>query len=216
MLVFIQLTSKLISPFSVYFTALVKIFVITCFILPISPCISAGISSAKLVLSSIGLSPIRGIINLEIFSKLDKGFKTKFYDYVYNNNFSFAKVNKWYKDNFGELFPLENFLVEDTLVFSEKLTYESSNIYKDGVSLKVSDNYLVPVLESGIVIFVGEKESYGNTVIVQQENGIDVWYSNINYSNINMYDYVEKSSFIGEVKDNNLILILNEHNEKDI
>ena len=148
-----------------------------------------------------------------IFSKLDKGFKTKFYDYVYNNNFSFAKVNKWYKDNFGELFPLENFLVEDTLVFSEKLTYESSNIYKDGVSLKVSDNYLVSVLESGIVIFVGEKEGYGNTVIVQQENGIDVWYSNINYSNINMYDYVEKSSFIGEVKDNNLILIFQKDGE---
>lgn len=44
---------------------------------------------------------------------------------------------------------------------------------------RVSNNYLVPTLESGIVVFMGEKEGYGKTIIIEQINGIDVWYSNI-------------------------------------
>ena len=43
-------------------------------------------------------------------------------------------------------------------VFNEKLTYEKANVYKDGVELKVDSNYLVPNLESGIVVFMGDKE----------------------------------------------------------
>ena len=51
---------------------------------------------------------------------------------------------------------------------------------------------MVPVIESGVVVFIGEKEGYGNTIIVEQVNGVDVYYSNINPSNIKLYDYIEK------------------------
>ena len=44
--------------------------------------------------------------------------------------------------------------------------YQKANSYLDGVKLKVSANYMVPVLESGIVIFMGEKDGYGNTVVI--------------------------------------------------
>ena len=76
----------------------------------------------------------------------------------------------------------------------------------DGVELEVASNYLVPNLESGMVIFVGEKENLGKTVIIEQVNGVEVWYSNLSSININIYDYVEKGSLIGEVSDQKLYL----------
>ncbi len=48
------------------------------------------------------------------------------------------------------------------------------------------------LFESGIVVYIGEKENYKQTVIVQQMNGVDVWYGNIKQANVKLYDYVEK------------------------
>jgi len=169
----------------------------------------------KLIKNFISKSLIACILFLLflIGNKLNINFKTDFYDKVYGNTFSFATVNNWYKSKFGDVFPLENILPQENLVFSEKMIYESANLYKDGVALKVSTNYLVPLLENGIIIFIGEKEDYGNTVIVQQENGIDVWYCNINSSDINMYDYVEKGMFIGEAREETIYLLFQKDGE---
>ena len=93
--------------------------------------------------------------------------------------------------------------VEET--FTEKLTYSDESLYEDGVKLTVSNNYLVPAIDSGIVVFIGDKDKYGKTVIIQQMNGVDVFYGNIN-SNVNMYDYIEKGSLIGESLDNTIYL----------
>ena len=58
---------------------------------------------------------------------------------------------------------------------------------------------MVPILESGVVVFIGEKENYKNTIIVEQTNGVDVFYGNIKSNNIKLYDYVEKGELLGEV-----------------
>ena len=50
------------------------------------------------------------------------------------------------------------------------------------------------------------KEDYGNTIIIEQVDGIDTYYSNINYSNIKLYDYVEKGEALGEAINDNLYL----------
>ena len=65
----------------------------------------------------------------------------------------------------------------------------------------MGSNYAVPVLESGIVVYKGEKDNYGNTIIVQQINGIDMWYGNIIDSNVKLYDYVTKGSILGNCND---------------
>ena len=57
-------------------------------------------------------------------------------------------------------------------------------------------------MDSGIVIFIGDKEGYGKTVIVQQENGVDVWYSNLEEINVKLYDYIKKGNLIGMVNQN--------------
>lgn len=138
--------------------------------------------------------------------KFNSEFKISFYKYVYEDNISFAKINNWYKSKFGSNLPFSDYFDETLPVFNEKLSYSEASKYKDGVSLSVGYDYLVPALDSGIVIFIGEKEGYGNTVIVQQENGIDVWYSNLKEINLKLYDYIKDGSLIGNV-DETLYLV---------
>ena len=80
------------------------------------------------------------------------------------------------------------------------------------VSLSVGKNYLVPIQESGLVVFIGEKEHYGNVVIIQQINGIDMWYGNINHTDVNLYDYVSKGTPLGEC-DDQLYLLFKQNGE---
>ena len=75
------------------------------------------------------------------------------------------------------------------------------------MKLTVDENYMVPVLESGIVIFLGEKEGYGNTVVIEQVDGVDVYYSNISTDNVKLYDYVEKGTLLGEAENKKLYLV---------
>ena len=143
-----------------------------------------------------------------IFIKKDPQFKTDFYKFVYNSHFSFATFNDVYEKYMGNPLPFKDLLVQGTEpVFNEQLVYKETNIYKDGVELKVDKNYMVPALDSGIVVFIGDKEDYKDTVIVQQANGIDVWYSNVAVNNLKLYDYIEKGNLIGEVKTDSLYMV---------
>jgi len=65
------------------------------------------------------------------------------------------------------------------------------------------------VIASGLVVFVGEKEGYGNVVIVEQLDGVDCWYGNLSTTNVKLYDYVESGSLLGVV-DNELYLVYKE------
>ena len=86
---------------------------------------------------------------------------------------------------------------DKTVSTNKNLEYTSVKDYKDGAELTVSENYNVKMLESGLVVFIGEKEGYGNSIIVQQSNGIDVTYGNVTTTDIKVYDYIEKGSIIG-------------------
>lgn len=148
-----------------------------------------------------------------IILKSNSKLKQDFYKHVYEDNFSFSKVNELYKKYFGSSIPFKDFFVSTKQVFNEKLTYTEASIYMDGVKLTVSDKYLVPNQLSGLVVFIGEKEGYGNTVIIQQANGIDLWYGNIEDVNVKLYDYVEQGDLIGNTKDNNLYLVYKKDGE---
>ncbi len=134
-----------------------------------------------------------------IMVKSNTSFKSKIIDYVYSDSFKFTKLRSIYEKYFGKILSADKVVPEEKKVFNEKISYNSANVYKDGVKLAVSSNYMVPTLESGIVVFMGEKEGYGNTIIIEQIDGIDVWYSNIKSNQVKMYDYVEKGSMLGEV-----------------
>ena len=138
-----------------------------------------------------------------ILLKSNPSLKEKFYKYVYSDHISFAYLNNLYKKYFGEIIPSKK--EETKQVFDEKINYSKSSKYKDGVKLEVGPNYLVPSLESGMVIYIGNKDDYGSTVVIEQTDGVEVWYSNVT-TNLKMYDYIEKGTNIGEAN-NTLYLV---------
>lgn len=137
--------------------------------------------------------------------KKSSDLKNKIQKYVYEDNFNFSYFNQLYTKYLGGVFPLDSFIKTEK-VFNEKLNYVEEEKYRDGCKLKVEANYLVPSIESGIVVYIGDKDYYGSVVIVQQNNGVDVWYGNVT-SSLDMYDYVEKGELLGEAKDNSLYLV---------
>ena len=102
-----------------------------------------------------------------IITKNNPKLKDKIYNFVYENNISFSKFRNWYSNKFGGTIPFDNVIVDDTVnVFSEEIKYNELSSYNNGVKLVVDNSYLVPVLESGIVVYMGEKEEYGKTIII--------------------------------------------------
>ena len=138
-----------------------------------------------------------------ILIKSSSSFKTFFYKEIYNTHLSFAPLSNIYNTYIGKLDIFSDMLTEP--VFNEELLYLTKEQYKDGVKLELQNN-LVPINESGIVIYIGEKEDYGNTIIIQRIDGVDEWYGGINNANVNLYDYVNKGDILGEV-DKYLFLI---------
>ena len=148
------------------------------------------------------------VLGVIIGIKTNKDFKQFVKVKVFEETFPFSKINSLYQKYFGTSLPFEGVLKNDTeTVFKEKLSYSKKEKYQDGLKLTVSKEYLAPVLESGMVVFIGDKENYGKTVIIQQIDGIDVWYSNMDNINVNLYDYIEKGTLIGSVKESSLILL---------
>ena len=91
-------------------------------------------------------------------------------------------------------------------VFKEELEYSNISIYHDGAKLQVANNYLVPIQQEGLVIYIGEKENYGNVVIIEGIDGIDIWYGNMETVSVKLYDYVEKNTYLGTTYNNYLYL----------
>lgn len=138
--------------------------------------------------------------------KKDTKLKTTIYNKVYNSNFSFAVFKNIYNTYIGNVIPFQN-IFNEKKVFDEKLEYKSLSKYNKGVKLTLNPNYPIPIIKDGIVVFVGEKEKLGKTVIIQGSDGIDIWYGNLSNTNMKLYDYVEKNSIIGEAKNNELYMI---------
>ena len=128
--------------------------------------------------------------------KSNSNFKTIFYKKIYDTNISFNYFNNVFNKYIGNFDFFSN-INSTELVFNEELIYIIKEKYEDGVKIEIN-NSLVPINESGIVVYIGEKEKYGNTVIKQIIDVIDEWYGNINNVNVKLYDYVEKGSILGE------------------
>lgn len=122
---------------------------------------------------------------------------------VYDKSFNFAKVSNLYNKYFGSVIKKPS--PDKVVTVNKELNYSDYTKYLDGV--KLNDTQNIYPLKSGIVVYVGEKEGYGNTVIIQGMDGIDYWYGNIDNLSVKLYDYVESDNIIGEAIDNTLYLV---------
>lgn len=141
-----------------------------------------------------------------IISKINPTYKDKIISNVYEKNLSFTKIKKTYNKYLGGIFPLNKKISDDLTVFNEKLEYINESIYHDGVKLEVEENYLIPIQKEGIVVYIGEKENYGNVVIIEGLDGVDIWYGNIESISVKLYDYVDAGKYLGTAKNNILYL----------
>lgn len=146
-------------------------------------------------------------LTILIMSKSSKYLDKNIKKIIFEDTFDFSGYMSKYSKYFSEFLPFEKILNSEP-VFNEEMKYSSINKYLDGVSLTVQDKYLVPNMGSGLIVYIGEKEDYGKVVIVQQVDGIDMWYGNLENVAVNLYDYIEKGSLIGETKDELLYIVL--------
>ena len=166
----------------------------------------------KIMLSKFLITIIIFLVGM-ICIKKDINMKEVLKKNIYEKSIKFNKNQELYNKYFGKYLLVEKNKEETEPVFTEKINYKKEEKYLNGVKLTVDNNYLVPVLESGVIIFIGNKENLGNTVIVEQINGIETLYSNIDSTNYKLYDYVEKGDSIGAALDKNIILQFQKNGE---
>lgn len=135
-----------------------------------------------------------------IISNNSPTFKSFIVDKVLNSTFDFSIVNKLI-GNVTDIFNTK----DNSLNVSK--VYKDSEKYKDGIKYILNGEENVYLTSSGIVTFIGEKEGYNNTIIVQQSNGYYAWYGNVKES-VKLYDYVEKDTVIGTATDEYYYVLL--------
>ena len=116
-----------------------------------------------------------------------------FKDHLFNETLAFAKINSLYTKYFGSIVP--DSLNNAIPVFETGKKYTNITPLNNSYHVDLTSNVFT-FLESGVVVFLGEKEGFGKTMIVQGIDGVDIWYSNIENYNVTMYDYVEKDAIV--------------------
>lgn len=144
--------------------------------------------------------------------KKNSSIKGYIFNNIYSNNISFSKIKNLYNQKIGSIIPFEN-IVKNKEVFNEKIRYNNISKYDNGFKLTLDNNYSIPIISDGIVIFIGEKDNLNKTVIIEDENGINHTYGNLDNINVKLYDYVSKNDLLGTAKDNTLYLIFSKNGE---
>ena len=161
------------------------------------------------IISKALLSIIFLLVSIILINK-NENIRKFYEDKVFNDSISFIKFNELYNKYFGSItsiYPTEE------LVFNESIQYSNIDNYLNGKVLTVSNNYIVPSIGSGIIVYLGDKDNLGNTCIIQGVDGVDIWYSNIDTSNLTLYDYVNKGDMLGTTLSDKLYLTLEKNNE---
>jgi len=125
-----------------------------------------------------------------IISNYSPKFRNFIINDVLNNSMNFSKVNNLI-DNLTGIFKNKN----ETKSVANIITNNSEK-YLDGIKYTFEGIEDVYLKDSGIITYIGNKEGYNNTIIVQQSNGYYAWYGNVKES-VKLYDYVEAGNKIG-------------------
>lgn len=135
-----------------------------------------------------------------IYVKQSDKHKENFKKNVYQNSLSFAKIYNIYQKYLGDVIPFKNIYKDNTKVVSdEKITYEKIEKKDNGFVLTVSNDYMLPSVKSGIVIMKKSDKEYKNIIKVQDKNGLNITYGNLDIVNVKLYDYVKKGQLLGKV-----------------
>ena len=148
-----------------------------------------------------------------IFTNISDDNKALYQKYVLEDSLEFTKINELYQSVFGDVDIAKQDNNTDSEVVFGDVSYTNIEPFKNGVKLTVGMNEAISVITSGIVVFIGEKDDLGNTVIIQGNDGVDIWYSNITDTDISVYDYIEAGSILGSSNSEDIYLTINKDGE---
>lgn len=152
---------------------------------------------------------------LAILCKSNRQYQYFIQQKIYQESLSFSYFKKFYNKYLGGIFPIEDVSNQQvtSYVFNEELQYQNIERYVDGAKLKVGLNYLIPSMQDGIVVYVGEKAEYGNVVMIENMDGIDIWYGNVCNTLVKLYDQVSSGDYLGEACGGEMYLVYSRGNE---
>ncbi len=146
------------------------------------------------------------LLSSVIYIKLSPENLDYFKKNIFESNFTFMKINNWYHELFGSILPTVT-EPKENLVSSNSNTPLKREEYLDGYKLTTSTTTPVENITSGILVFMGEKEGYGNTMIIQGVDGVDIWYGGITDASLKLYDYVEANTILGNTENDYYYLV---------
>ena len=147
-----------------------------------------------------------------IYIRYSSDNKNNYESLFLKDSMSFIYINNIYNKYFGSIIPTLN---DNDISVVNTSNYNNMDNYLNGKIIYLDPNSSVLSLSSGIIVYIGEKEGYGNTIIVQGNDGVDIWYGNILNTTYNLYDYVNVNDIIGITKDNLYIVLMKDNNYID-
>ncbi|WP_415815056.1 peptidoglycan DD-metalloendopeptidase family protein [Mesobacillus thioparans] len=127
--------------------------------------------------------------------------------------FQFAAVSDWYENQFGKplaLLPAKNTGGDSETEVGSDSQYAlpaSGKILEDfgdngqRIMIETGKGAGVEAMNEGLVHFVGMKEGFGKTVIVQHGDKSETWYGNLDKIDVNLYEYISKGAKVGTAMD---------------
>lgn len=132
--------------------------------------------------------------------------------YSLEEEFQFAAVSTWYRDQFGEplaLFeaksetsPETESSVNEIAEFAVPATGKVLESFEDseqGIMVE-TDQPSVKAMNEGIIVEAGEKADTGLTIVLQHGDGTKSWYGNLEKIDVTLYDFVKKGKELGKTK----------------
>ncbi|MCP8617008.1 M23 family metallopeptidase [Salirhabdus salicampi] len=122
--------------------------------------------------------------------------------------FPFAKVQAWYRDYFGAPLaiidtPPSNEVAEGTNYdFILPVMGNISETFQQngkGIFIETDGKTNVSAMDNGTVIFAGNKNDTGKTVIIQHDDGSESTYGNLTNIKVYHYQFVTSNQVIGEI-----------------
>ena len=170
----------------------------------LKPQIKAYLSNTltKLLLSIIFL-----LLSI-ILIKSNSHIKEFYTEEVLTKQLNFTKFNNLYNKYLGNILPDYTIPEPTKTVMNNTFSYLDGSPYLNGTKITTEENYLIPTITSGIIVFLGDKDTLGPTCIIQGVDGIDIWYSNINLDNLNLYDYIDANTPLGPTLSNYMYLTI--------
>lgn len=127
-------------------------------------------------------------------------------------DFQFAAVSSWYEDQFGKPLALLPFS-KDKEVGNESTPGQQYALPASGrileefgsngqrITIETNKDAAVEAMNEGFVLYTGDKEGFGKTVVIQHADKSETWYGNLDSIEVSLYQFIEKGTSVGIASD---------------